>query len=253
MRIAIVIPARYASTRLPGKPLLRSTGKYLIQHVYEQASRSKLAQQVVVATDDMRIEAAVKSFGGQVAMTRNDHVSGTDRIAEVGQQLDVDTIINVQGDEPLIDPNAIDNLASLLMKDSEAQMATLAVPIKSDEVYRNPNCVKVVCDESGRALYFSRSPIPMVRDGKPNFAAQPPQFLHHQGIYAYRRKSLLEFAAMSPAPLEQLEKLEQLRVLAAGWRIQVGVVSESFGGVDTFEDYEQFVRIYRYRIERMAA
>jgi len=252
MRTVIVIPARHASTRLPGKPLLRTTGKYLIQHVYERSLQAKCAQRVIVATDDSRIMAAVASFGGEAMMTRRDHVSGTDRVAEVARQVVADVIVNVQGDEPLIDPAAIDRLAELLQHDREAEMATLAVPIRSYDVYTNPNCVKVVCDAAGRALYFSRSPIPMVRDGAPDFHQEPPLFLHHQGIYAYRHAVLQQLATLPADRIELTEKLEQLRVLAQGWRIQVGVVPRSFGGVDTFEDYQQFVMRYRGE-ERMAA
>lgn len=253
MKTAIIIPARYASSRLPGKPLLRETGKYLIQHVYERACQAKHAATVIVATDDPRIEAAVRGFGGNVAMTRADHVCGTDRVAEVARQLDVDTVINVQGDEPMIDPAALDLLGSLLQqRDADADMATLAVPIRSTEAYQNPNCVKVVCDASGRALYFSRSPIPYVRDGKPDFAAEPPHFLQHLGLYAYRRAFLLSLSQLPAEPLEEMEKLEQLRVLALGRRIQVGIVRQTSIGVDTREDYERFVAAYRQSAARAA-
>jgi 3-deoxy-manno-octulosonate cytidylyltransferase (CMP-KDO synthetase) len=247
MKVAVVIPARYASTRLPGKPLLRQTGKYLIQHVYEQACRACKVNLVVVATDDARIQAAVEGFGGRAVLTRSDHPSGTDRVAEVARDLNVGVIINLQGDEPLIDPATIDLLAELLERNGDADMATLAVPIASAEQWRNPNCVKVVCDDAGRALYFSRSPIPFVRDGQPDFTAEPPQFLQHLGLYAYRRPFLLRLATLPPAPLEQLEKLEQLRVLALGYGIQVGIVRQASVGVDTPEDYERFVQLIRER------
>lgn len=187
MRAAIVIPARYGSTRLPGKPLLRATGKYLIQHVYEQATRATAAAKVIVATDDSRIMAAVQSFGGAAVMTRADHPSGTDRIAEVAAGLDVDAVINLQGDEPLFDPAELDKLAGLLAADSSVEVATLATPIRDRATYQSPNCVKVVRDAGGRALYFSRSPIPFVRDAEPDFAADPARFLLHLGVYAYRR------------------------------------------------------------------
>ncbi len=245
MKTAIIIPARHASSRLPGKPLLRQTGKYLVQHVYERACQARTASQVIVATDDPRILAAVQSFGGAVVMTRRDHPSGTDRVAEVAGSLDADVIVNLQGDEPLVDPAALDLLPALLERDPQAEMATLAVPITSAEQWRNPNCVKVVCDAGGRALYFSRSPIPFVRDGQPDFTADPPRFLQHLGLYAYRRDFLLKLAALPPEPLEQLEKLEQLRVLALGHRISVGVVHQAAIGVDTYEDYQQFVHVYR--------
>jgi 3-deoxy-manno-octulosonate cytidylyltransferase (CMP-KDO synthetase) len=253
MRCAIVIPARYASSRLPGKPLLRQTGKYLVQHVYEQARRARRAGDVLVATDDPRIVAAVASFGGRAVLTRRDHPSGTDRVAEVARRLDADVVINLQGDEPLVDPAALDLLPALLERDPDADVATLAVPLPSAEHWRNPNCVKVVCDAAGRALYFSRSPIPFVRDGQPDFAARPPRFLQHLGLYAYRRPFLLALAALPPEPLEQLEKLEQLRVLALGRRIQVGVVPHATVGVDTPDDYERFVRMYRQLRRNRAA
>ena len=240
MKTAIVIPARYASSRLPGKPLLKATGKYLVQHVYENACRSR-ADKVVVATDDPRIHEAVRSFGGQAMMTRPDHPSGTDRVAEVARSLDADVIVNLQGDEPELDPAILDLLPTLLAHDQDASMATLGVPITTLEQWRDPNCVKLVRDQQGRALYFSRSPIPFVRDGLPDFARQPPMFLQHLGLYAYRRDFLLHLATLPPTPLEELEKLEQLRVLALGYKIAVGVVEHAGRGVDTPADYERFV------------
>ena len=245
MSALVVIPARHASTRLPGKPLLRQTGKYLIQHVYERACLCRKASTVVVATDDPRIVAAVESFGGNVAMTRRDHPSGTDRVAEVARRYDEEIVINLQGDEPLIDPGAVDGLIDLLRADPAAQMATLATPIRSEEQWRNPACVKVVCDDAGSALYFSRSAIPFVRDGSPDLASRPARFLQHVGLYGYRRSALFQFAAMPPAAVEQLEKLEQLRALAVGWRIRVGLIDEPSLGVDTYEDYQRFLAMYR--------
>jgi 3-deoxy-manno-octulosonate cytidylyltransferase (CMP-KDO synthetase) len=247
MRTSIVIPARYSSSRLPGKPLLRSTGKYLIQHVYERACLAKRADAVIVATDDSRIVAAVESFGGRCVMTRRDHPSGTDRVAQVAATLDTEVIINLQGDEPQIDPAALDLLPDLLENDPEAVVATLAAPIMAEENYRDPNCVKIVRDGQGRALYFSRSPIPFVRDVRPDFAARPYRFLQHIGLYAFRRDFLRQLAAEPPADLEQSEKLEQLRVLTMGRPIQVGVVPHASRGVDTFEDYQRFVAAYSSR------
>ncbi len=244
MKTAIVIPARYASSRLPAKPLLRETGKYLIQHVYERACESNAAH-AVVATDDQRIFDAVKSFGGNVVMTREDHPSGTDRVAELAAQLDADIIVNLQGDEPMIEPATLDMVARLLHDDPESMMATLATPIHSMDVFRDPNCVKVVCDVRGRALYFSRSPIPYVRDGEPDFASG--RFLQHLGLYAYRRDFLLQLATLPPEPIEMAEKLEQLRVLALGYRIQVGVIPHAHRGVDTPADYQRFVESVRQR------
>ncbi|MCI0376437.1 MAG: 3-deoxy-manno-octulosonate cytidylyltransferase [Gemmataceae bacterium] len=244
MQFAIVIPARYGSSRLPAKPLLKETGKYLVQHVYEQACRTK-AKEVIVATDDERIAHAVKEFDGRVAITRADHASGTDRVAEVAAGLDVEIIVNLQGDEPLIDPAVLDLLPQLLQKDQSSPMATLAVPITSEEQWRDPNCVKVVRDSLGRALYFSRSPLPFVRDGQPDFATNAEMFLQHIGLYAYRRSFLLHLAKQPPCALEQIEKLEQLRVLAMSRSIQVGVVPHAARGVDTSEDYRRFVETYR--------
>jgi 3-deoxy-manno-octulosonate cytidylyltransferase (CMP-KDO synthetase) len=243
VRTAIVIPARYGSTRLPGKPLLRDTGKYLIQHVYEQAVRAA-ADAVIVATDDDRIRAAVEGFGGRAVMTRADHPSGTDRIAEVARGLDAEVIVNLQGDEPQFDPAGLDRLAGL-MADGRTDMATLAVPIRDREAYRNPNVVKVVCDDRGRALYFSRSPIPYFRDGEPEFGGGVSGVLQHLGVYAYRRDFLLALAATPPHPLEGAEKLEQLRALGTGGTIRVGVVARAHRGIDTPADYAAFVRACR--------
>ncbi|HJZ54782.1 MAG TPA: 3-deoxy-manno-octulosonate cytidylyltransferase [Gemmataceae bacterium] len=253
MRVAIIIPARYASSRLPGKPLLRETGKYLIQHVYERACAAGCGADVVVATDDERILAAVRSFGGRAVMTRPDHPSGTDRVAEVAVGLSADVVLNLQGDEPLIDPGSLDLLAGLLESDPGAVMATLAVPIRDRAAYLSPSVVKVVCDDRGRALYFSRAPIPMVRDGEPDFSADPARFYQHLGVYAYRRLFLLQIAATRRHFLEETEKLEQLRVLGTGGGIRVGVVAEAHRGVDTPADYDAFVRAYRDGGTRRAA
>jgi 3-deoxy-manno-octulosonate cytidylyltransferase (CMP-KDO synthetase) len=251
MKTAIVIPARYASTRLPGKPLLRETGKFLIEHVYEQARQSG-ANEVIVATDDERIRRAVMGFGGKAVMTRAEHVSGTDRVAEVANNIDADIIVNLQGDEPLIEPTILDLLPELLQQDRAADVATLATPITSLEQWRDPNCVKVVRDSCDRALYFSRSPIPYVREGKTDFQRQPPMFLQHLGLYAYRREFLLKLATLRPEPLEEIEKLEQLRVLAIGRCIHVGVVERAERGVDTPADYQRFVEAYRRQGTRAA-
>jgi 3-deoxy-manno-octulosonate cytidylyltransferase (CMP-KDO synthetase) len=253
MKTAVVIPARYASSRLPGKPLLRQTGKYLIQHVYERACQARCAGAVIVATDDERIAEAVREFGGRVEMTRADHPSGTDRIAEVARRLDADVIVNLQGDEPLIDPSSLDRLPEMLRRDPDADVATLAVPITSAEQWRDPACVKVVRDACGRALYFSRSPIPFVRDAEPDFGREPAMFLQHLGLYAYRRHFLLSLAQLPPEPLEELEKLEQLRVLSLGRRIAVGVVAHAGRGVDTPADYERFVQTYLQSQQARAA
>ena len=228
----VVIPARYGSTRLPGKPLADLGGKPLIEHVWRRASESRLASRVVVATDDERIRAAMPA-GADVVMTRADHPSGSDRIAEVAANLDCGIVVNVQGDLPLLDPTLVDDLIEMLRKDPVLGLATVAVPIESETELANPSVVKVVCDAAGRALYFSRAPIPFDR-ARPGAHAGA---YRHVGIYAYRRETLLRFAAMKPTPLEQTESLEQLRALENG--IGIGVVRRAHGvpiEVDTPED-----------------
>ena len=251
MAIVAVLPARFASTRLPGKPLLADTGRTLIQHVVEAARRSTRIDRVIVATDDSRIEAAVLAFGGECRMTRADHPSGTDRVAEVAAALpDADIIINLQGDEPEISAEALDRVAELLALDREAPMATLATAIHNPAVYRDPSCVKVVMSQRGRALYFSRSPIPCYRDGMTE-AEAAGAFAHlHLGLYAYRRDFLLQLATMRPSRLEQSEKLEQLRVLEAGYPIAIGLVDEPSIGIDTPEEYARFVARFRTHAAR---
>lgn len=246
MKIVAVIPARFASTRLPGKPLLSDTGKPLIQHVVEAAQRARRLSRVIVATDDPRILKAVLAFGGEAVMTSADHPTGTDRVAEVAAGLaDAEIIVNLQGDEPEVSGEALDLVASLLENDLDAPMATLATPIFDESVYRDPACVKVVCSRNGRALYFSRSPIPCHRDGLPPPGAALGHL--HLGLYAYRRDFLLKLGALPPSPLETTEKLEQLRVLEAGHPIAVGFVDEPGVGIDTPEDYRRFVERWRNR------
>jgi 3-deoxy-manno-octulosonate cytidylyltransferase (CMP-KDO synthetase) len=248
MEIVAVIPARFASTRLPGKPLLSETGSPLIQHVVEAARRASRLGRVIVATDDERIASAVEKFGGEYAMTRADHPSGTDRVAEVAAGLpEARIVVNLQGDEPEISPEALDLVVSTLEDAPDASMSTLATPIRSEATYRDPSCVKVVCSAAGHALYFSRSPIPCHRDGLPDPASGSPIAHLHLGLYAYRRDFLLKLAAMPPSPLEMTEKLEQLRVLEAGHRIDVGFVDEPGVGIDTPEDYRRFVERLRAR------
>ncbi|MGP0068212.1 MAG: 3-deoxy-manno-octulosonate cytidylyltransferase [Isosphaeraceae bacterium] len=244
-----VIPARFASTRLPGKPLLSATGRPLIQHVVEAAKQARSLGRIIVATDDMRIAEAVTRFGGEVAMTRADHATGTDRVAEVAANLGgTRIIVNLQGDEPEVSGAALDRVVALLEDDPESPMATLATPIRSESVYRDPSCVKVVCSRRGRALYFSRSPIPCHRDGLPEpTSSTPPVAYLHLGLYAYRREFLLGLGSLPPSPLEAAEKLEQLRVLEAGYPIAVGVVDEPSIGIDTPEDYQRFVERWRLR------
>lgn len=240
MKAIAIIPARYASTRFPGKLLVNETGKFLIQHVYEQASRATKLNDVMVAADDQRIIDAVRSFGGKVMMTRTDHVSGTDRVAEVAEKLDDDLIVNVQGDEPELEPAYIDQLVDLMKNDADAPIGTLACPFPTGSNPADPNAVKVVLDGRGRALYFSRALIPYPRDtaGKP---ADPTRWLLHLGIYAYRRDFLLKLAKRAPTPHEKEEKLEQLRVLENGFPLAVGIVNQATVGIDTPEDYAAFV------------
>ncbi len=236
MKVVAIIPARYGSTRLPGKPLLDKTGKPLIQHVVEAVRLAGRIESVYVATDDERIAEAVHDFGGEAIMTRTDHASGTDRLAEAADTLDLaddDIVVNVQGDEPEIKPDDIDRLVSLLVE-SAAPMATLAAPLDSDAAEK-PDNVKVVLASDASAMYFSRAKIPYDRDGL------GIQYLLHLGIYAYRKKFLLEFASMPPTPAEQAEKLEQLRALENGYRIAVSVVASAVPGIDTMDDYETFV------------
>jgi len=239
----LVIPARLASTRLPRKLLLRETGKTLIQHTYEAAGRARRPAGLCVATDHREIFDEVRAFGGEVQMTRDDLVSGTDRVAEVARRLPhVEIVVNVQGDEPELSGETIDTVIRLLEASPASVMATLATPIRSRSQLEDPACVKVVFDASGQALYFSRSVIPHPRQWDDGLlTVSPPRFYQHVGLYAYRRDFLLRLAEMPPSPLEQLEKLEQLRVLEAGERIIVGIVDEPTVGIDTEADYRAFV------------
>jgi 3-deoxy-manno-octulosonate cytidylyltransferase (CMP-KDO synthetase) len=236
-RAVAVIPARFGSTRLPGKPLLAETGKPLIQHVYEQVRQARGLAEVIVATDDERILAAVEGFGGRAALTSSAHTCGTERVAEVARDLQADIVVNVQGDEPELPPEDLEKLVGLLAAEEEARMATLAYPSDDLQAYRSPSVVKVVVDARGYALYFSRSPVPFYRDTQ----SGPPRFLKHLGIYAYRREFLLALTRLPPTPLEQAEKLEQLRALEHGYRIRVGLASRDSLGIDTPEEYRTFV------------
>jgi 3-deoxy-manno-octulosonate cytidylyltransferase (CMP-KDO synthetase) len=243
----IIIPARLASTRLPRKLLLRETGKSLIQHTYEAARRSALAAGVCVATDHAEIFEEVRSFGGEVEMTDPAAPSGTDRVAEVARRMTgVDIIVNVQGDEPEIAGTSIDLAIRLLESDPAAVMSTLATPIRGRRQLEDPACVKVVFDAARRAMYFSRSVIPHPRQWDDALlSSDPPSFHQHVGLYAYRRDFLLQLASMPPCRLEQIERLEQLRVLAAGHSILVGVIDEPTFGIDTPKDYRAFVEKQR--------
>ena len=239
MNVLCVIPARYASTRLPGKPLKDIVGKPMICRVYERAAKASRVAVAIVATDDSRIYEAVVQHGGKAVMTREDHPTGTDRLAEVAEKYqDVDLIINVQGDEPLIEPALIDELAAAFDGDADLQMATVCTEITYASEQQNPNNVKVVMDKQGYALYFSRSLLPY-----PRHAGTP--VYKHIGIYAYKRDFLLAYAKMAETPLEHAESLEQLRALENGYRIKVIKTSYRFVGVDTAEDLEKVNAIYR--------
>ena len=246
-RCLLVIPARRNSTRLPDKLLLRDTGKTVLQHTYEAAKESRLADRVLVATDDKEIARECRRFGAEAMITSPDCPSGTDRVAEVVRRFDeYDVIVNLQGDEPEIDPEAIDRLVEPLLDDLTVDMATLATPIRDRQTLEDPACVKVVCDGGGRALYFSRSPIPYVREWDDSLlTAEPPRFFQHVGIYAFRRDILLQLSSLPPCHSEQLECLEQLRALDQGVQIKVSVIDEPTRGIDTPADYAAFVRRQR--------
>lgn len=231
MKVLCVIPARYASTRLPGKPLSMIAGKPMIQHVYERACQAQMPDEVIVATDNELVEKAVAAFGGKAVMTSPDHPSGTDRLAEVALMYpDVDVIVNVQGDEPMIPSEVIDNLAKAFEADAELNMATMKVAMDEAD-YDNPAAVKVVTDLNGYALYFSRSLMPYPRNKPDGY-----KVYKHVGIYAYRRNFLLKYAALQPTPLEKAESLEQLRALENGYKIKVLESAFKGIGVDTPED-----------------
>lgn len=246
-RVAIVIPARLHSTRLPQKLLLRETGRTVIQHTYEAAARATRPGRICVAADGEEIAAAVRAFGGNVVLTDPNHASGSDRVAEVARGWpDVDVIVNVQGDEPEISAAAIDQVVDLLDRNPAAVMSTLSTPIRSRDKLHDPSCVKVVFDGQQRALYFSRSVIPHARTWSDDLlAADPPHFHQHIGLYAYRRDFLLRIATLPRPAIEQLESLEQLRVLHAGQTILVGSIDEPSIGIDTPADYQQFVERHR--------
>ncbi len=234
-----VIPARYASTRLPGKVLLDRTGKPLIQHVFENVRRARQVDRVIVATDDQRIVEAVQRFGGEAVMTRSDHPNGTSRIAEVAGEIDSALIVNVQGDEPEIEPELIDLAIQTLKDSSSCVMSTLGSPFAPDEDPSDPNIVKVIVGADGRALYFSRALIPYNRSGS---KIEP---LKHVGLYVYRRDFLMKYVTLPATPLEQAESLEQLRVLEHGYDIAVAISKVSSHCIDTPQQYEEFVARYQ--------
>ena len=232
-QVVVVIPSRYAATRLPGKPLVNLAGKPMVQRVYEQAKLAQTVHRVLVATDDQRIVDAVLAFGGEARMTRSDHRTGTERIAEVAAHEAGDVFVNVQGDEPLIDPVAVDAAVAALLEDPAAQIATVATPIRHVPDIMDPNVVKTVLDFDSNALYFSRAPVPWVRD--------TPQKVHvkywkHLGLYVFQRDALLEYPTLPQGELEKIEQLEQLRWLENGWKIRVAEVEHDAVSVDVPED-----------------
>ena len=276
MKIVAVIPARYSSTRFAGKVLAKDTGKFLIQHTYERACLAKLPQRVIIAADDAKVAAAAKTFGAECVLTSPEHQSGTDRIAEAVRDMDVEIVVNLQADEPEIDSANIDHLARLLVENPAYPMATLGAAFQSAKQVADPNIVKVIisscvvsdasCEkeemdsclrrndntqhaardtrhEIGRAIYFSRSPIPYDREKAG--VGDVRQYLRHIGIYAYRKKFLLEITALPQTPLEKIEKLEQLRAIENGYPILVGKVKHTCDGIDTPEQYAEFVRRFR--------
>jgi len=232
-KVIVVIPSRYASTRLPGKPLAQLAGKPMVQHVYERAKQAQTVHRVIVATDDQRIVEAVKAFGGEARMTRTDHRTGTERIAEVAVQEPGDVFVNVQGDEPLIDPVAIDTAVGALLEELQTQFSTVATPIRHAGDIMDPNVVKTVLDFDGNALYFSRAPIPWIRDTQQKLHVK---YWKHLGLYVFQREALLEYTTLPQGELERIEQLEQLRWLENGWKIRVAEVAHDAVSVDVPED-----------------
>jgi len=238
MKITAIIPARYGSSRFPGKVLARIKGRPMIQWVYEGTAKAKSVHEVLVATDDARVADAVRGFGGDVRMTSKDHASGTDRIAEVARGLSSGILVNVQGDEPAMEPGQIDQVTRALLEDPRADMATAASRITQDEEFQNPNVVKLAMDKNSYALYFSRAGIPFNRD-----SVRGVERYRHIGLYAYRREVLLKFAGLAPTPLEKTECLEQLRALENGYKIKVMITGYRGMGVDTPEDLDRVAAI----------
>ncbi|MGB2633090.1 MAG: 3-deoxy-manno-octulosonate cytidylyltransferase [Candidatus Acidiferrum sp.] len=241
-KVVVVIPARFGSTRLPGKPLVSFAGKPMIQHVYDRAKRAQTVHEVLVATDDQRIMDAVFAFGGHARMTRSDHRTGTERIAEVAAHEPGDIFINVQGDEPLIDPLAIDAAVGALLEEPPAQISTVATAIRHAADVMDPNVVKTVLDFDDYALYFSRAPIPWIRDTQQKLHVK---YWKHLGLYVFQRDALLEYPTLPQGELEKIEQLEQLRWLENGWRIRVAEVPHDAVSVDVPEDIPRVEKLLR--------
>ena len=242
MKVLVVIPARYDSSRFAGKVLAKDTGKFLVQHTYEQALRAKTVDKVLIAADSEKVMQACQSFNANCVMTSAKHKCGTDRIAEAVAEMDADIIVNVQADEPEIDPSHIDYVAKLLLENDQADMATLVTGFESQEQVANPNVVKCITDCNGRAIYFSRSPIPYSRQN--GGIGDVDSYLWHIGIYAYRRAFLGEITKKTQTPLEISESLEQLRAIEYGYTIMTGKVEHKCEGIDTSEQYAAFVKRY---------
>ena len=248
MKVLAVIPARYGSTRFAGKVLAKDTGKFLVQHTYERACAAKLPDKVIIAADDEMVIAAANSFGAECILTSVENKSGTDRIAEAVADIDADIVLNLQADEPEIDPENIDYLAELLIKNPDCRMATLATDFQTAEQIANPNIVKVITDCNNRAIYFSRAPIPYNREE--SGVGKVQQYLRHIGIYTYRKEFLLKITALPQTNLEKIEKLEQLRAIENGFAILVGKVEHTCDGIDTPEQYAEFVKRQKARAQR---
>jgi 3-deoxy-manno-octulosonate cytidylyltransferase (CMP-KDO synthetase) len=263
VKIIVCIPAHFGSTRFPAKVLARDTGKYLVQHVWERACQAKLPQRVIIAADDRRVIDAAESFGAEAILTSPDLQSGTDRVAAAVENLDVDIVINLQGDEPEIEPANIDSLAKLMLENQDYQMGTLAAPFQNTEQIADPSILKVVLTSHGspffakatkgrrvtnhgEAIYFSRSVIPY--DRQAGGIGKVDNYLHHLGIYAYRKDFLLKITKLPPSMLEKTECLEQLRVIENGYKIIVGIVEKASSGIDTPEQYADFVKRYKRKI-----
>ncbi len=242
MKVIAVIPARYDSTRFCGKVLAKDTGKFLVQHTYERALCAKNLDKVLIATDSQEVARACEEFSAECIMTSDKHRSGTDRIAEAVLDIDVDIVVNVQGDEPEIDPASIEKVAALLTDNPDAVMATLVTRVKDEAQLEDPNVVKVVLGVDGEAIYFSRAPIPYNRD---SHSAQASLAYRHLGIYAYRKDFLLEITQKEQTPLEKCESLEQLRVIEHGYKILTAVVEHHCEGIDTEQQYKAFVERYK--------
>jgi len=242
LNVVAVIPARYGATRFPGKPLALLAGRPMIQHVFERTRQAQSITRTIVATEDERILQAVAAFGGDALMTRPDHRSGTERMAEVAMQVEADVYVNVQGDEPLIDPASIDSAVAALATDDTVNVSTISVPIVNPAHIMDPNVVKVVVDFQGDALYFSRAPIPWVRDEKQRVEAQHAK---HLGLYVFRREALLEFPTLPPGQWERLEQLEQLRLLENGYKIRVVETESDTVSVDVPADVAKVEEILK--------